>query len=309
MFSAAAAAAATRQAGRHHGLARQWLNGVAAMRRGVSSLSSSIHISSVPAPHSGSIAVISLNRPRARNAISTQLLSELGGVVEGLHREGGGGGTGSTRALILASECDDAFCAGADLKERVNMSQADVEAFLRDLRATFTRLATLPTPPPSPPLSGTAFGGGLEIALCTHFRVALPETRLAIIPGGGEAPIVCPPSSAPTRARDMILTGRRVSGPEAYFLGLADRLVEVNEEQQKAPGVARGLVMEQAIDLARVICEGGPVAIKAAQQAMDGWGQGEERENAAYDMVLRTEDRTEALKAFGEKRKPVFKGR
>lgn len=87
-----------------------------------SSLSSAVKLSSVPAPHSGSITVLSLNRPQARNAISRQLLGELSDVVEGLHREGG---KGSTRALIIASESDDAFCAGADLKERVSMSQEE----------------------------------------------------------------------------------------------------------------------------------------------------------------------------------------
>jgi methylglutaconyl-CoA hydratase len=96
----------------------QWLK-----RRGyATSLSSTIKISSVPAPHAGSIAVISLNRPKARNALSGQLLSELSGVIEGLHNEGG---RGSTRALILASESDDAFCAGADLKERLTMTQEE----------------------------------------------------------------------------------------------------------------------------------------------------------------------------------------
>lgn len=94
--------------------------------RAYSALSSSIKISSVPAPHSGSITVLSLNRPAARNALSTQLLSELNGVVEGLHREAG---KGSTRALILASETDDAFCAGADLKERKGMSQDEYAMF------------------------------------------------------------------------------------------------------------------------------------------------------------------------------------
>ena len=107
----------------------------------------------------------------------------------------------------------------------------------------------------------------------------------------------------------MIITGRRVHGPEAYFIGLCDRLVEITEDEKDAPGVARGKVFEQAVSMARDICEGGPVAVRAAMQALDGWQLGEKAENAAYELVLPTDDRVEALKAFGEKRKPVFKGR
>ena len=113
----------------------------------------------------------------------------------------------------------------------------------------------------------------------------------------------------PTRARDLILTGRRVSGPEAYFIGLADRLVEITDEEQGKAGAARAKVLSTAIGLARDICEGGPVAIRAAMQAVDGWEKGEESENRAYELTLPTEDRIEALRAFGEKRKPTFKGR
>jgi len=87
-----------------------------------SSLSSSLKISSVPAPHSGSITVVSLNRPAARNALSRQLLGELSDVIEGLHREGG---KGTTRALVISSESDASFCAGADLKERLTMSSEE----------------------------------------------------------------------------------------------------------------------------------------------------------------------------------------
>ncbi|TKA80220.1 hypothetical protein B0A55_04163 [Friedmanniomyces simplex] len=293
-----------------HGAARQWLTDATSVRHSTS-LSSSIKLSSVPAPHSGSIAVLSLNRPRARNALSRQLLSELSSVIEGLHAEAG---RGSTRALVLASESDDAFCAGADLKERLTFTPEDTQAFLKSLRSTFSRLSTLPIPTISA-ISSTAFGGGLEIALCTNFRVmsstatvGLPETRLAIVPGAGGT-YRLPALIGENRARDLILTGRRITGPEAYFLGLCDRLVQVSEEEQKQPGVARGMVLGQAVEMAKTICEGGPVAIRAAMQALDGWRQGEKSENAAYEVVLPTQDRTEALKAFGEKRKPVFKGR
>lgn len=86
--------------------------------RNATSLSSAIKLSSVPAPSVGSIAVLTLNRPKARNALSKQLLNELSALVEGLHAEQG---KGSTRALVLASESDEAFCAGADLKERLEM--------------------------------------------------------------------------------------------------------------------------------------------------------------------------------------------
>ena len=191
---------------------------------------------------------------------------------------------------------------------------SSVAEFLGKLRQTFTRLSQLPIPSISA-ISSNAFGGGLELALCTHFRVlsstatvALPETKLAIIPGGGGT-YRLPQLIGTTRARDMIITGRRIRGPEAYFIGLCDRLVEITEDEKDAPGVARGKVYEQAVAMASEICEGGPIAIRAAMQAIDGYQLGEKSENAAYELVLPTEDRIEALKAFGEKRKPVFKGR
>ncbi|KAK4612148.1 Enoyl-CoA isomerase/hydratase [Fulvia fulva] len=276
-----------------------------------SGLQSTIKLSSLQAPHSGEIAVLSLNRPKARNAISKQLLGELNRVVEQLHSEGA---KSSTRALILASESDDAFCAGADLKERLTFSEDDTKDFLKTLRHTFHRLSTLPIPTISA-ISSTAFGGGLELALCTNFRVmsstasiGLPETRLAIIPGAGGT-YRLPALIGESRARDLILTGRRVSGEEAYFIGLCDRIVQIREDEQNGSGVARGKVLEQAVEMATNICEGGPVAIRAAMEAVNGWKKGAESENKAYEQILNTSDRTEALRAFGEKRKPAFKGR
>ncbi|KAF2260998.1 ClpP/crotonase [Lojkania enalia] len=269
-----------------------------------------INATNVPAPHCGSIRILSLNRPAARNAISWQLLAELNHHVTSIHNEGE---AGATRALILGSDVDTSFCAGADLKERAGFTPEETTTFLTSLRNTFTSISNLPIPTISA-LAAPAFGGGLELALTTHMRifastttVALPETRLAILPGAGGT-YRLPALIGLSRARDMILTGRRVGAPEAYFLGLCDRLVEVTAEDAQQPGVARAKVLDEAVRLAREICEGGPIAIKAALAAVEGCALGEKAENAAYDIVVKTKDRDEALSAFREKRKPVFKG-
>ncbi|KAJ4986843.1 enoyl-CoA hydratase/isomerase [Stagonosporopsis vannaccii] len=275
-----------------------------------SSPSPVINVINYPAPNSGNIRILSLNRPAARNAISRQLLAELNQQVTSIQNEGQ---NGQTRALILASEVDTSFCAGADLKERATFTQEDTTNFLASLRGTLTSIQNLPIPTISA-LAAPAFGGGLELALTTHMRVfgstttvALPETRLAIIPGAGGT-YRLPALIGLARARDMILTGRRVSAPEAYFLGLCDRLVEITPEEQAKEGEARKKVLNEAVQLAITICEGGPIAIKAALAAIEGCALGEKAENAAYELVVKTKDRDEALAAFREKRKAVFKG-
>ncbi|KAA8646258.1 hypothetical protein EYZ11_000586 [Aspergillus tanneri] len=270
-----------------------------------------LKIQQVPAPGSGNIRVLLLNRPKARNALSRSLVANLAQHVKSISAEGG---TGPTRALIIASNADSAFCAGADLKERANMTKEETNEFLSNLRSTFRDLASLPIPTISA-ISSTALGGGLELALCTHLRVfgsastvGLPETRLAIIPGAGGT-YRLPGVIGVNRARELILTGRRVSGAESYFMGLCDRLVEIHPEEQEKEGAARDKVLRESINLALGICEGGPIAIKQALQAVKGYQRGEEAENEAYAGVIDTEDRLEALRAFAEKRKPVFRGR
>ena len=201
-------------------------------------------------------------------------------------------------------------------------------AFLLNLRSTLTSLAALPIPTISA-ISSLALGGGLELALSTHFRVlssnasvGLPETRLGIIPGAGGT-FRLPALIGIPRARDLILTGRRVSAHDAYFLGIADRLVEVmpeTEEQAKSwetmeevernkevLSLARRGVLSEAVRMASEISEGGPIAVRAALKAVEE--PSEVVEANMYDRVVRTEDRDEALKAFAEKRKPAFKGK
>lgn len=156
--------------------------------------------------------------------------------------------------------------------------------------------------------------------------VGLPETRLAIVPGAGGT-YRLPALVGTARARDMVLTGRRVTAAEAYFMGLCDRLVEVAPEEHEADvfalqalregksgadregGVVRKKVLDASVQVAREICEGGPVAVKAALEAVNCWGAGDEAENEAYEKVMKTQDRIEALRAFADKRAPSFKGR
>ena len=186
-----------------------------------------------------------------------------------------------------------------------------MERFLTNLRGTLADLEALPIPTIAA-VTSLALGGGLEVALATHLRVfgssavvGLPETRLGIIPGAGGT-YRLPAVIGRTRALDLMLTGRRVGAAEAYFMGLCDRLVEVTDEEVQQPGAARKKVLEQAVEMARTICEGGPLAIRALVQSA---AKGPEDEKRGYDSLLDSTDRVEALKAFAEKRKPVYSGR
>ncbi|KAJ5359398.1 uncharacterized protein N7496_011811 [Penicillium cataractarum] len=262
--------------------------------------------SRVGAPHVGTIKIIQLNRPAAKNALSVQMVRELSREIEEIHHERH---TGGTRALIIASAVDGIFCAGADLKERKDLSLTETQAFLTSLRGLFSRLAALPIPTIAC-ISGRALGGGLELALCCHLRVfssdavvSLPETRLAIIPGAGGT-YRLPNIVGMSNALDMILTGRVVPADEAATMGLCNRLVRADCREDTPVLSKRALV--SSIKLAEQIADAGPIAIRAAITALSY--SCEAVENAAYESVLKTKDRKAALDAFSEKRKPILIG-
>ncbi|KAL9105003.1 MAG: hypothetical protein Q9163_000100 [Psora crenata] len=286
-----------------------------------------IKVTLIPAPHTGHIRILSLSSPHNRNAISCRLLSELSTEIHDVRtqveeewdkaRRRSGRATErkrmavghGTRVLILASEVDEVFCAGADLKERKSMNREETHDFLTHLRATLSTLGALPIPTISA-VSSVALGGGLELALATLFRVmasratvGLPETRLGIIPGAGGtyrlARLV-----GETKALEMILGGQRIDGLAAHRMGMCEHLVLCSDDETKA--AVREKTLENALLFAKKICEGGPRAIGAALRAVKGGS--EEVENECYEDIMGTDDRDEALRAFAEKRGPVFRG-
>ena len=183
--------------------------------------------------------------------------------------------------------------------------------FLSSLRHTLTTLSSLPIPTISA-ISSIALGGGLELALATTLRVfasraivGLPETRLSIIPGAGGT-YRLRNLVGEARALELILTGRRVSGEEAFRLGICERMVETGGGDD-AKRVGKAKVLDAAVEMAKEICEGGPGAVGAVLRAVRG--RSAEAEGREYEGVLGFEDRDEALKAFGEKRMARFTGR
>ncbi|KAL8853053.1 MAG: hypothetical protein Q9221_002083 [Calogaya cf. arnoldii] len=286
-----------------------------------------LQVYSMPARHTGHIRVMTLNSPRNKNAISRQLLAELESELRSIHHEttkedlawqnkkpGAALGQG-TRAIVIDSAVDDVFCAGADLKERKTMTKEETNEFLTRLRRTFAMIHDSAIPSISA-ISSIAFGGGLELGLATHFRVfgpsttvALPETRLGIVPGAGGT-YRLRDLLGETRALDLVLTGRKVGAQEALRIGLCDRVVgptmKTMQTEKMPDKDVRQFVLQCAIDMAGEICEGGPATTRPVMNMVRGGGERTEAEE--YENVLATEDRNEALRAFTEKRKAVFKG-
>jgi methylglutaconyl-CoA hydratase len=246
------------------------------------------------------LVLLGLDRPAAKNALGRQLMAEFRQALVDLRSDP------DVRVVVLHSLVPGVFCAGADLKERADMSPAEATAFVQGLRSAFTELEDLPMPVITA-LEGAAFGGGLELALCADLRLAgadarmgLVETALAIIPGAGGTQRL-PRLIGASRAKELIFTARRIGADEAGRLGLVDRVV--------APGQA----LESALVLAREILANGPIALRMAKRAVNqGLGldlaSGLALEQACYAQVIPTKDRLEGLAAFREKRKPHYRG-
>ena len=248
----------------------------------------------------GGIEIWTIDGESRRNSISVGMLAELDGLLARA------GADRSLRCVVLTGAGDRAFCAGADLKERARMSEAEVHAFHEGLKRALGAIEAAPVPFLAA-LNGAALGGGLELALACDLRMAadsaqmgLPEVGLGIIPGGGGTQRLARLVGV-AHAKDLVLTARRIGAAEALAMGLVTRIAPPQR------------LMDEAVAYAGEVARNAPISLRQAKRAIDGGfhlpiEEAIAFENRMYQDCLKTKDRLEALRAFAEKRPPAFTG-
>ncbi|MFF2652030.1 enoyl-CoA hydratase/isomerase family protein [Streptomyces sp. NPDC058045] len=246
------------------------------------------------------VAELALDRPKAMNAVSTEMARALTEACAALADDR------EVRAVVLASTHERAFCVGADLKERDSFTDADLMRQRPVARAAYTAVLELPVPTVAA-VHGYALGGGFELALSCDLIVAdrtavvgLPEVSVGVIPGGGGTQLL-PRRVGAARAAELVFTARRVPAEEAHGLGLVDELVDEGRDGAEARA------------LATRIAANSPVGLRAAKRALRlGHGldlrAGLEVEDAAWRGTAFSGDRAEGVRAFNEKRSPRWPG-
>jgi len=246
------------------------------------------------------IATVILNRPDAANALSVEMLEQFIDALYALKFNP------EVRVVVVTGSGEKAFCAGADLIQRGQMDMPQTKQHINLIRTAVNELDAMPQPVIAA-INGVAFGGGTEMTLAADLRIAstnakmgLTETALAIIPGAGGTQRL-PRLIGVAKAKELILTARRIDAVEAERIGLVNYVVEPEQ------------LLEKAYELAREITKNGPLAIRQAKLAIDkgievDLATGLSIEQNAYEVILPSQDRLEGLKAFKEKRSPVYKG-
>ena len=246
----------------------------------------------------GRVAIVTLNRPHADNAITTELAAQLIEVLETIAART------SVRVAIITGAGDRAFSVGGDLYQRKNMTK---EQWLRQ-RQVFDRvLYTLRQlrRPIIAAVHGMAYGGGCEIAISTDFIIASddavfgqPEAMVGLSAGGG-SPIFLPRVLPPGKAMQMLMTGEPITAQEAHRLGMVNEIYSKTE------------LMAGVLSIAEKIANNSPTAVQSVKRAVQN-GQGEPVEQAAAIMMdehwrsVVHPDRSEGILAFTEGREPVF---
>jgi len=245
------------------------------------------------------IGIITISRPEKRNSMTQAMFGQLAGAVSEVEK------SEEVRVLVIRGEEGGDFCAGDDLGELVKVPQSGIRAFLTAAQRTFIRLEAL-SQPVIAAVAGNTLGGGLELALSCDLilasedsRLGLPETNLGIIPGLGGT-IRLPRAVGLGRAREMVFTGRILAASEALSWGLVQAVYPRNVFFPRVMEFARTLSLKSRVSLS--------LAKSTINQGLDASleaGIALEREAFCYCFCL--PDAKEGIRAFLEKRKPVFR--
>lgn len=241
-----------------------------------------------------------LNRPEVSNAINFQMMQDLCALWKYVEKY-----KNDIRCVILTGKGEKAFCAGADLKARRDISLATWKSQHKTLQKTMRAMVCCPVPIIAA-VNGAAYGGGLELALASDFIYSAEtavfsqsEVKIGIIPGAMGTQHL-PKACGSRRAKELCFTAMPFSAADAYAFGIVNKICKPTD-----------LLME-VLKTAEKIAENAPIAIRCAKEAMRVSEYtdilvGYNHEVKYYQKALNTKDREEGIKAFNEKRKPVFK--
>jgi len=252
----------------------------------------------VESSRDGHVALLRLNRPQARNALSPEVMETLAVELERLDPDP------EVRCIVVAGS-EQVFAAGADIKA---LSERSFAESLSHPAASFWRRVAAVKTPLIAAVSGFALGGGCELALACDMIVASetarfgqPEITLGIIPGGGGSQRLARVLGKQL-AMEYVLTGRQFDAEMALEMGLVNKVAKKRRW------------LEEAMELARTVAERPPIAARLGKQAVlaaeeTALSAGLENERRLYEIAMATEDRVEGMQAFLEKREPKFEGR
>ncbi|WP_294726894.1 enoyl-CoA hydratase-related protein [uncultured Fusobacterium sp.] len=242
----------------------------------------------------GFVGVITINRPKALNALNSDVLKELAACLDGINLE-------TTRALILTGAGEKSFVAGADIGEMSTLTKAEGEAFGKIGNDVFRKLETFPIPVIAA-INGFALGGGCEISMSCDIRICSenavfgqPEVGLGITPGFGGTQRLARIIGV-GKAKEMIYAATNVKAEEAYRIGLVNAVYPLEE------------LMPAAKKLAGKIAKNAPIAVRACKKAINEgldavMDEAIVIEEKLFGSCFETEDQKEGMKAFLEKRK------